>query len=194
MSSISLCRYVHVFPVFYDKTIIGKKKNKKIRTYTGEPMPVMGRLRVCAKYGEQTKDLDLIVVTGNGPTLLGRSWLEQLRLDWATIGKIASEKAPLKLEPLLAKHAAVFKDELGTISPFKAKLRIRPDAVPKFCKARSVPYATKQAIENELDRLEASGILEKVDYCEWVAPIVSVPKNTGRFASAAITRLLLIKR
>ena len=29
MSSISLCRYVHVFPVFYDKTIIEKKKEKK---------------------------------------------------------------------------------------------------------------------------------------------------------------------
>ena len=29
MSSISLCRYVHVFPVFYDKTIIEKKKRKK---------------------------------------------------------------------------------------------------------------------------------------------------------------------
>ena len=163
---------------FPDATLA--ESSVQLRTYTGEHMPVLGRLRVCAKYGEQTKDLDLIVVTGNGPILLGRSWLEQLRLDWATIGKIASEKAPLKLEPLLAKHAAVFKDELGTISPFKAKLRIRPDAVPKFCKARSVPYATKQAIENELDRLEASGILEKVDYCEWAAPIVAVPKKDGK--------------
>ena len=29
MSSISLCRYVHVFPVFYDKTIIEEKKREK---------------------------------------------------------------------------------------------------------------------------------------------------------------------
>ena len=52
--------------------------------------------------------------------------------------------------------------------------------MPKFCKARSVPYATKPAIENELDRLEASGILEKVDFCELAATIVAVPKKDGK--------------
>ena len=57
---------------------------------------------------------------------------------------------------------------------------MRSDAVPKFCKARSVPFSIKQAIEQELDVLERSGILEKVTYSEWAAPIVAVPKKDGK--------------
>ena len=59
------------------------------------------------------------------------------------------------------KHAAMFTDELGTVLPYKAKLYIRSDAVPKFIKPRSVPYATKQAIEDELDHFKASRILRR---------------------------------
>lgn len=157
-----------------------EKSYVRLKTYTGENMPVVGKLNAKVQYGEQSKDLDLVVVAGDGPTLLGRNWLKTLRLDWATIGKIATEKAPLKLSSLLASCSVLFKDELGKITPFKAKLHVRVDAVPKFCKARSVPYATKQAIEKELDRLEASGILKKITYSEWAAPIVAVPKKDGQ--------------
>ena len=150
------------------------------RTYTGEKLPVLGQINVRAQYEGQTKSLDLVVVTGNGPTLLGRNWLLQLRLDWAAIRKVEPNTQPLGLEPLLAKHSKLFADELGTISPFKTKLRVQPGVAPKFCKPRSVPYATKQAVKDELDRLESSGILDKVSYSEWAAPIVVVPKKDGK--------------
>ena len=52
--------------------------------------------------------------------------------------------------------------------------------MPKFCKSRSVPFSIKQAIEEELDKLEKAGILEKVTYSEWAAPIVAVPKKDGK--------------
>ena len=48
-----------------------------------------------------------------------------------------------------------------------------------FCKARSVPFVIKEGIELELDRLEATGILKKVNYSDWAAPIVAVPKKDG---------------
>ena len=56
---------------------------------------------------------------------------------------------------------------------------MKPNAVPKFCKARPVPFALKAAVERELDRLESEGILEKVSYSEWAAPVVPVPKTEG---------------
>ena len=65
------------------------------------------------------------------------------------------------LQSLLKKHEEIFKDELGTVTSCKAKLQIRSDAQPKFCKARSVPFALKETIEQELDCLEASGIIKK---------------------------------
>jgi hypothetical protein len=83
------------------------------------------------------------------------------------------------LPSLLSKHASVFKDELGTISPFKATLRIRANVTPKFCKTRTVPYTTKRAIDSELEQLEANSILKKVTYSDWAAPIVAVPKKDG---------------
>ena len=55
-------------------------------------MPVVGQMPVAVQYGEQTTDLVLIVVAGDAPSLLGRSWLKHLRLDWKNIGKRTTEK------------------------------------------------------------------------------------------------------
>ena len=41
---------------------------------------------------------------------------------------------------------------------------MKPNTVPKFCKAHSVPFALKTAVERELDRLKSDGILEKMSY------------------------------
>ena len=43
---------------------------------------------------------------------------------------------------------------------FKAKLLVKPGTIPKIGKALSVPFAIKGAIEGELDRLEAAGIMD----------------------------------
>jgi len=39
---------------------------------------------------------------------------------------------------------------------------LKENAVPKFCKAQTVPFALKDAIEWELNHLEQDGIIEKV--------------------------------
>ena len=44
-----------------------------------------------------------------------------------------------------------------------------------------MPFAIKSAIEQELDRLEASGAIKKVTCSDWAAPIVPVPKKDGKF-------------
>ena len=70
----------------------------------------------------------------------------------------------------------------------QATLHVRPDARPKFFKPRTLPFAIKGAIEQELDRLEANGVIRKVSHSEWAAPIVPVPKRTANFAYAGTTR------
>ena len=63
---------------------------------------------------------------------------------------------------------------------FKAHLRVKSQAKPVFHRPRAVPYAIKEIIEKELDRLEKEGIIEKVEHSDWAAPIVPVPKGDGQ--------------
>ena len=74
------------------------------------------------KYGNYAKNHVLYVVSGNGPTLLGRDWLMTIRLDWYSLGVATVETTSLTLKAVLDKYSDVFKKELGTLKGFKAKL------------------------------------------------------------------------
>ena len=152
-----------------------------MRTYTGERIPVRGELRVHVRCGEQRAALALLVVAGDGPTLLGRNWLKYIRLDWKEIHAVSEKQTSHNLADLVRKHNALFSEELGKISPYKATLQVRPYARPRFFKPRPVPFAIKAAIEEELDKLEKSGVIKKVVHSDWAAPIVPVPKKNGKF-------------
>ena len=65
-----------------------------LTTYTGEKIPVLGAVMVPVKYEGQHKNLNALIVKGDGPNLLGRDWLEKIRLDWNTIFHVASETNP----------------------------------------------------------------------------------------------------
>ena len=142
-------------------------------------MKVIGEVPVRVTYQQQpTQDLQLVIVEGSGPSLLGRNWLHHIKLDWTGIKAVLPSQQ--SLEGLLEKYKEIFTDELGTIKPYKAKLIVAPSPVPKFHRPRSVPFALKTAVEEELDRLESLGVLEKIDVADWAAPIVVVPKKDRR--------------
>lgn len=42
-------------------------------------------MHVHVQYEDQVKDLPLLVVETEGPSLLGRNWLEKIHLNWAQI-------------------------------------------------------------------------------------------------------------
>ena len=65
----------------------------------------------------------------------------------------------------------------------EAKIYVDPNAQPKFCKARTVPYAVRSLVEQELERLVKLGILEPVRISEWAAfivPVLESDKKTVR--------------
>ena len=146
-----------------------------LRTYTGEAVTVLGTAEVEVVYKDQVNKLPLLVVDGNGPTLLGRDWLACIKLDWSAINHVQSSL----IDSVLARHKKVFEEGLGTMQGFEAKLHVDPHAQPRFCKARSIPYALKGKVEDELQRLVSEGILKPVQYAEWAAPIVPVLKKDG---------------
>ena len=147
----------------------------KLRTYTGEEIRVLGCINVKVQSKEQEAHLPLLVVKGNGPSLLGRNWLTKLRLNWQEIFSVRTNHS---LESLLKQYEGVFKDELGTLKGIEAKLHVDPQAKP-FYKARTVPFALREKVEQELERLEKQDIIIPVKFADWAAPIVPVEKRDG---------------
>ena len=152
----------------------------QLQTYTGERLNVLGQVVVQVRYLAQEARLALHVVAGNGPSLLGRDWLQHIRLDWGTVRNIDMQRHAPELCDILTRHSDIFAEELGKIEPFRVTLQVQSQAKPRFCKARSVPFAVKDEIEAELNRLESAGILVKVDHSPWAAPIVAVPQKDGK--------------
>lgn len=87
-----------------------------------------------------------------------------------------------QLDVLLHDNADVLSDDLGTLNSVEAKLHVQPNSVSKFHKAHSVPFSIKETLGQEIDCLEAMGILEKVDHSDQAAPDVAVP--SPRYSSS----------
>ena len=167
-SLVSEATYRQIWP---DKKL--DKCDVRLCTYSGESIEVLGSLTVAVNYQCQQFQEPLLVVKGAGPTLLGRNWLDHIRLDWQQINYVQ----PGPLQAVLKRHETVFQGGLGALQGYQARILVDSNATPRFTKARSVPYAYRGLVEKELDRLVSEGILEPVEFAEWASPIVPVLKS-----------------
>ena len=118
---------------------------------------------------------------GWGPPLLGRNWLEHIKLDWQDIfkihGKSNPEQTKVELRSLIEDNSSAFGNN-GFLNDRTVKISVK-DTNPKNCKARVPPYPMREKIENELGRLESNDIIKKVEHSDWATPIVPVLKEDG---------------
>ena len=138
----------------------------------------MGVCQVAITYkGSTPKVMEVTVVKGKGPSLLGRDWLKHIRLDWSEIFTVTQGSVHnAELEEVLGKFAEVFGETRGTIKGVKASIVVDPAAQPRFFKPQPVPYALYEKVGQELDIMGAEGTIEKVQFSDWAAPIVTVVK------------------
>ena len=151
-----------------------KPSSKILKTYTGEIVKICGETVVEVVDGNKTVNLPIVVVEKGEPPLLGRDWMQHLHLDFAI-----NEVHDQQLDTLLHEYDHVFKKSAGLIRDVQVKLHMKPDATPKFYRARQPPYALREAIEEELQRLQRDGIVEPVEHSEWATPVVPVRKRDG---------------
>ena len=118
------------------------------------------------------------MVRENGPSLLGRDWLSALYINLQELSVLHTGGIQ-NLQGILDSLAELFKDELGLVKGIKVKLFASDSSKPAFFKARTVPYALRKKVEAELDRLEKDGVIEKVQFSAWAAPIVLILKRDG---------------
>lgn len=130
----------------------------KLKSYSGQMIPIRGYIMIPVQYEKQQVTLPLVIVKGNRPALIGRNWLKKLQVHWKQIFTVnqVQMRGPHKagVQEVLQRNRVVFSKEPGCIKVFTAKICVKPDSTPIFCKARPVPYALKEAVGRELDRLE----------------------------------------
>ncbi|XP_055350040.1 uncharacterized protein K02A2.6-like [Paramacrobiotus metropolitanus] len=172
-----------------------RKADEVLHSFTGHQIPLMGTVEVQVQHRGVMKTLKALV-TERGCSIIGRDWISQLELSALSLkqlqqGNVCTVTEKLKLAHVLQKHKAVFRDELGCCKNFKAHLYLKENARPVFCKARPVPFALKEEVEEDIDRLVSIGVLTPVDHAEWAAPTVYIkkPKKNFRICSDLSTGL-----
>ncbi|GBM07216.1 Uncharacterized protein K02A2.6 [Araneus ventricosus] len=158
------------------------------KTYKGDSLIPMGYVTVKVEYRNQILNLNLYIVKENLDTILGREWLYKINLDWQAI-KAVRATSKRNLSQLLEEYKNIFDDELGEINNYQVKLELKPEVKPIFCRVRTVPFALKGRVENEIDRLEKEGIIEKVGHSEWATPVVPVVKPDGSDCQVAFEQI-----
>ena len=152
-----------------------KDTNAYLCTYTGERVAVIGTCDVNVSSMGTKAVLPLIVVPGTHSTLLGRNWLTRLPVDWGPLKQVRYST----LENVVQQHPQLFDEGLGTIKGTKARVFLNEGTAPKYFKARAVPFAIRDKVEQELQRLQESDIIFPVEFSEWATPIVPVVKGDG---------------
>lgn len=114
-----------------------------LKSYSGEPIKVVGQREVEVSAEQQKSRLPLVVVAGEGPSLFGRDGLQVIRLDWRAIWHVRQPQ----LFELLDRYESVFQPGLGTLKGYEAQIFVDPEAQPRYCKARPVPYAMRKKVE-----------------------------------------------
>ena len=123
-----------------------------------------------------------LIKEDNFPLLLGRDWINQFNIFSGNLNAVSVNKVRTSesLRNILKDYSDLFTNHVGEIKNVKAELHLEKDATPIFCKARTVTYALRNAVNEELQRLVNEGILKPVTTSKWATPIVPVVKPNGK--------------
>ncbi|XP_037508201.1 uncharacterized protein LOC119383993 [Rhipicephalus sanguineus] len=134
-----------------------------LRTWSGEELDTVGSAQVRVRFKSKDYVLPLLVMKGTGCNLLGRDWFSALNIRVHGINQVAEPSQ--EIQEVLARHPDVFKEGIdGYVGPL-VHLDLEEGATPKFCKARPVPLAYQEPMEEELDRLSTvNAVVKKTAY------------------------------
>ncbi|UYV77890.1 K02A2.6-like [Cordylochernes scorpioides] len=129
-----------------------------IKTYDGTVVPILGEVIVKVEFQGKTSMLRAVVVKGEKKALVGREWINLLKIDYFAMNQIPSEIA---IAEFLKEHQVLFNDTAEPIKGFTFSMNIR-DVSPIFHKARPVPFAIRTAVTEALENMVTKGYLYRV--------------------------------
>ncbi|XP_064090805.1 uncharacterized protein K02A2.6-like [Macrobrachium nipponense] len=96
--------------------------------YNKHPLEILGVAMVKVKYCSQCKMLPIVVIKGNRASLLGRNWLNEMKMDWPNIFNLKStihsiDNGSDEIANILKKYESVFETRLGCLKDFEVSLK-----------------------------------------------------------------------
>ncbi|XP_036347641.1 uncharacterized protein K02A2.6-like [Rhagoletis pomonella] len=152
--------------------------NRSIFGFGNNKIHTLGELKVNAICGAKQKQVNLVVArVHSGNNLFGADLFEAFGYKIKQVLNINDSMR--EVNALLEKYSRVFEPALGTVNNFKAGVKLKPDALPKFFKSRPIPFALMPKFSEEANRLVNAGIWKPVQFSEWASPIVLASKPDG---------------
>ena len=147
----------------------------RLTDFQGKRVPVAGVGTFSVSFKNRQARLPLVVVEGPRTSLLGLDWFQSLGITVEGINRIQETS----LENVCQAFPEVFDGSLGCYTGPPVSFQLDPTVAPIRLKARRVPFALKEKIDAELDKLLAQGVLEPVSHAMWETPIVTPIKPDG---------------
>lgn len=167
-----------------------------LKGYNGSIFRPLGYFIVCLKYNCIVKPTKFYVISNGGPSILGREWIKNFGLKLQLVSIIArvgggsdggagftQANNPDReniAKKLTQKYPEVFSDKIGRYRYSRVPLFLKPYTKPVFCRLRPVPWAYKEEMEKELDRMVKENILTPVQSSDWATPLVVIVKENGK--------------
>ncbi|XP_055684257.1 uncharacterized protein K02A2.6-like [Lutzomyia longipalpis] len=155
-----------------------------IRDAQTAEMPIAGEFTCTVKLLDKAIQGRCFVSETVSDNLFGIEWIEALGM-WdespnaycnAVQGTVDASTAVAELKRI---YPAVFGQEMGICTQATATIHLKQEAIPIFRPKRPVAFHMLPVIDEELQRLQASGIITPVEFSPWAAPIVVARKANG---------------
>lgn len=158
-----------------------EKTGRELRCYLGQ-LPVCGVLNMTVEHQGRQMAAELFVVKCSGPALCGRDVILGLGLMHdIQVGAVldSTEDTSATTMKLKADFKDLFQPGTGLMRGPPVNIALKKDCNPRFLKARSLPYAVRNKVAAELQRMCQQGILTPISHSKWATPIVPVVKPDG---------------
>jgi RNase H-like domain found in reverse transcriptase/Reverse transcriptase (RNA-dependent DNA polymerase)/Integrase zinc binding domain/Integrase core domain len=175
VGSMSLRAFRTLFP-----NIKLQATKAKMIGYFRSSSQAAGKVKVHIEHNGVESDQYLYLFDHDVDSVCGRQWLAALKINTFELKVQQVEMEPPGgnyLKQIFDTYNDLFVATLGTVPEFRVTLPMKTETQPVFMRPRPVPYALLDRVDKEIDRLEADGIIERVEYASWGTPLVPIVKS-----------------